>query len=175
MVGVETVLADDPLMTVRLPGVTARPLRIVLDSRLRTPLASRLLRTAPDMPVLIVTTAATLEARGPLYAGIAGLDIATVPAQADGRLDPHATLGLLAARGLTRIFSEGGPNVAATLIEASLADDVLIFTAPRPLGAEGVATLRPTARAALGDPALFTVVDTREIGVDRLRHYARVL
>ena len=175
MVGIETVLADDPLMTVRLPGVTAKPLRIVLDSRLRTPSASRLLRTAHDVPVLIITTAAARAERASLLDGMAGVEIAAVQPDASGRLDIGAALGLLAARGLTRIFSEGGPRVGTALIEAGIADDVLIFTAPRPLGGEGVVTLSARAHAALADPARFSLARTRDVGVDKLRHYLKVV
>ncbi len=175
MVGIETVLADDPLMTVRLPGVTAKPVRIVLDARLRTPLSSRLLRTAADAPILIITTSGARDERATLFDGIAGVEIVTVAADADGRLDLAAALRLLATRGLTRIFSEGGPSVAAALIEAGLVDETLILTAPRPLGGTGVMTLKAEARAILIDPAAFVLVDSREIGVDRLRHYAKVV
>ena len=172
MVGVETILADDPLMTVRLPGVAAKPLRIVLDSRLRTPLGSRLSRTAADVPVLIITTERARAARAALFAGV---EIVAVQDDAHGRLELSAALQLLAARGLTRIFSEGGPSVAAALIEGALVDDVMIFTAPRPLGGDGVPTLSAAARATLSDPARFSLVDTREIGNDSLNHYAKVV
>lgn len=170
MVGIGTVLADDPLMTVRLPGVVAKPLRIVLDPHLRISPHSRLARTARDTPVLVLTGDAGRAASS----GIEGVEIATVPLMPDGRFEMASALAMLAARGLTRVFSEGGPTVAAALIEDRLVDDVLIFTAPRALGGDGVATLSRQARTILADPARFRLADVRDIGVDRLRRYESV-
>ena len=171
MVGINTVLADDPLMTVRLPGVEAKPLRVVLDSRMLLPLASRLVRTARDAPVLVLT--AECDALVP-HAGFENVEIAAVPCGPDGRLDLSAALGLLAGRGITRIFSEGGPTVAEALISAGLADEVMILTAIKPLGRPGVPTLAPAARAALGDQGRYRLLAERAVGSDRLRHYERI-
>ena len=175
MVGVGTALADDPLMTVRLPGVKTKPLRIVLDSRLRLAKTSRLLRTANETPVLLLVGAAAFRDRADHFKDIEGLEIVVVPTTEDHRLDMVAALHLLAERGLTRIFSEGGPTVATTLIEAGLVDDVMLFTAPRPLGGDGVATLSAKARASLADLAKFRLVDTRQVGADHLRHHESVV
>ena len=125
--------------------------------------------------MLVITTAAASEERASLLDGMAGVEIAAVQPDASGRLDIGAALGLLAARGLTRIFSEGGPRIGTALIDAGFADDVLIFTAPRPLGGEGVETLGAHARTALADPARFSLASTRNLGVDKLRHYAKVV
>jgi diaminohydroxyphosphoribosylaminopyrimidine deaminase/5-amino-6-(5-phosphoribosylamino)uracil reductase len=171
MVGSGTALADDPLMTVRLPGIDAKPLRVVLDGSLRLSPSSRLARTASDVPVLVITTAAGLAARGGAFSGIDGLEIAAVGTARDGRLDLGAALRLLGARGVTRVFSEGGPTVGAALIAGGLADTVLIFTAPKPLGVEGVPALDRAARAILRDPARYAALDATMIGVDRLQTY----
>ena len=171
MVGIGTVLADDPLMTVRLPGVVAKPLRIVLDTHFRLSATSRLALTASDVPILVVTAAKDRDAP---IAGIRGIEIVTAPLDPHGRLDLAAVLGLFDARGLTRVFSEGGPRVAAALIERGLADDVLIFTAARPLGAPGVATMSREARAVLADPSRYRPAGTREVGSDRLRRFERI-
>ena len=168
MVGIGTVAADDPLMTVRLPGIAAKPARIVLDSDLAASPRSRLLRTAAEAPVLLV---AREDAVCPAdLAAVPGLDILRAPAGSDGRLDLPAVLGLLATRGLTRVLSEGGPRVAERLLEQDLVDEVLLFTAPRPLGGDGVPGLSSGARDILG--RRFAIVSEREVGADRLRHYA---
>ena len=172
MVGVGTVLADDPLMTVRLPGIGAKPLRIVLDAALCIPPQSRLLRTAAETPVLLL--AAEAAARAGRLAGIEGVEVAIVPQLASGRLDLHAALARLAEKGVARIFSEGGPSVAASLIEAGLADDILVFTASRRLGGEGIPTFSPVTRGMLADPRRFRFVDERGFGADILRHYESV-
>ena len=131
MVGIGTALADDPLMTVRLPGMDAKPLRVVLDAKAQLPANSRLMQTARDTPVLVFVGKG---ARADEFAGRDGVEVAIVPAGADGRLDLAAALALLSGRGITRVFSEGGPTIAARLIADGLADDVAIFTAAKPLG-----------------------------------------
>ena len=166
MVGSGTVAADDPLMTVRLPGVAAGPLRIVLDGDLSVSVRSRLLQTAGYAPVLLV---AREDAVVP--PALSGVEILRAAAGPDGRLDLAGVLTSLAARGLTRILSEGGPRVAEQLLANSLVDEILLFTAPRPLvGSDGVPGLGPEARTTIDRD--FTHVDERTIGVDRLRHYA---
>ncbi len=174
MVGIGTVLADDPLLTVRLPGVTATPLRVVLDAGLTIPPRSRVLQTTAAGPVLVLAGEAAIRERAPTLAGVAALEIAAVPLTSDGRIDLAGALAVLAGRGVTRVFSEGGPAIASSLIKAGLADDVLIVTAPRPLGGEGVPTLDPAARAALDDGGRYRHMPDRAIGADRLRHYERI-
>jgi diaminohydroxyphosphoribosylaminopyrimidine deaminase/5-amino-6-(5-phosphoribosylamino)uracil reductase len=84
-------------------------------------------------------------------------------------------LALLAQRGITRVFSEGGPRVAKELIGAGLADEVTILTAPKPFGAKGVPVLAAEARRKLEQPAHYTVAEDGFAGPDRLRRYLRVL
>ncbi len=174
MVGIGTVLADDPLLSVRLPGMTAMPLRVVLDAGLQIPPRSRVLQTLASGPVLILAGESAVRERAMLLVGAAGVDIAPVALTADGRIDLAAALTMLAARGVTRVFSEGGPAMASSLIGARLADEVLLITAPRPLGREGVPTLDPTARAILDDRERYRHMPGRAIGPDRLQRYERV-
>ncbi|MCX8253760.1 MAG: bifunctional diaminohydroxyphosphoribosylaminopyrimidine deaminase/5-amino-6-(5-phosphoribosylamino)uracil reductase RibD [Beijerinckiaceae bacterium] len=171
MVGIGTALADDPLMTVRLPGVAAKPLRVVLDARAQLPTNSRLVQTAQDAPVLVLVGA---DAPADALSAARGVEVATVATTPDGRLDLAAALNLLAARGITRVFSEGGPAIAEQLIAGGLADDVAIFTAQKPLGHDGVPTLAAAARATLTAPAHYRLVEDREVGPDRLRLHERI-
>ena len=173
MVGIGTALADDPLMTVRLPGLTAKPLRVVLDGHLRMSPHSRLLLTAGDTPVLVLTSAAARAARGGVLTGIAGVSVEAVPTAAGGGLDLACVLRHLADRGITRVFSEGGPRVGSALIAQGLADDVILFQAQKPLGHEGVQTMAPSARAILADPAVYAAAPRREVGTDGLYRYER--
>lgn len=171
MVGIGTALADDPLMTVRLRGMDAKPLRVVLDAKAQLPATSRLAQTARDVPVLVlVGEDAPADALGRLD----GVEAARVPTDGDGRIDLAAALALLAKRGITRVFSEGGPRIAAELIAQNLADDVAIFTAAKPLGHLGVATLTVEARATLADALRYRLAEEREIGSDRLRLHERI-
>ncbi len=128
MVGVGTILADDPLLTVRLPGLEARsPVRIVLDSGLRIPPTSRVVTTARDIPTWIVATAnAPIEAEAALRAQ--GVEVLRVPSDRNGHvLLPEALQGL-GARGLTRVFCEGGPALADALAQANLVDELVLVT-----------------------------------------------
>lgn len=171
MIGIGTALADDPLMTVRLPGIDAKPLRIVVDANAQLPPTSRLVQTARDAPILVLVGDGVLA---DALAGLDGVEVATVPTGADGRLDLRAALALIAGRGMTRVFSEGGPRIAAQLIAEGLADDVVIFTAAKPLGHAGVPTLTPEARAMLSDAPRYRLAEDREIGSDRLRLHERI-
>ncbi len=171
MVGIGTALADDPLMTVRLPGLQAQPIRVVLDAALRLSSRSRLARTASDGPVLVLTG---MPGANPDLAALDGVTIETVPTRPDGRIDLEGALEHLGARGITRVFSEGGPTIGSALIRDGLADEILLFRAPKPLGYDGIATMSAEARAILSDPARYRLIETRIIGVDRLDHYERV-
>jgi diaminohydroxyphosphoribosylaminopyrimidine deaminase/5-amino-6-(5-phosphoribosylamino)uracil reductase len=173
MVGAGTAREDDPLLTVRLPGVSARPLRVVLDARLELPVASRLVATAHEFPTLIMATqSAPPEREGALVA--AGAEVARVAAEASGGIDLGAALRLLAERGVTRVFSEGGPRVAARLIAAGLADEVALITALKPLGRPGRLAFNAATQAALADPARYREEDGAVYGDDRLRRWERV-
>ena len=172
MVGIETALADDPALTVRLPGVDRQPLRVVLDTRLRLPERSRLAATAADIPTLVLAGTAAPDEAARRLEGL-GVMIERVPADADGRVDLHQALRTLAARGITRVFSEGGPKVAARLIALKLADAIALITADKPLGRPGVAALDAEARAALLDDTSYRRVETFAYGPDTMRLWER--
>ncbi|MGH6840326.1 MAG: RibD family protein, partial [Methylocella sp.] len=175
MSGIGTVLTDDPLLSVRLPGLEDRtPLRVVLDSDLRLPALARLAATAVEIPALIVAGEAAREAKAARLRE-AHVEVAHVRRDAGGRVDLHAALELLAARGLTRIFCEGGPRVAAGLIRQGLADEIIIFAAPERLGRNGVLGLDADTAGLLADPMHYRVIETRMIGADRLTRYERVV
>lgn len=175
LIGSGTALADDPLLTVRLPGLDAvKPLRIVLDSKLALSAASRLAATASDHPVLVLTSqAASRQAAAQLARQ--GVEILRIAEDGAGHVDPAAALTSLAARGLTRVFCEGGPRLAASLMTEGFADEVVILTSPQVLGGQGIAALAPARRAFLDDPAQFHCVEDRMLGPDRLRRYERLL
>jgi diaminohydroxyphosphoribosylaminopyrimidine deaminase/5-amino-6-(5-phosphoribosylamino)uracil reductase len=173
MLGIGSVLADDPLLTVRLPGMAARsPVRVVLDSQLRLPVASQLVRTAHEVPLWVLASeTAPIERERVLVA--AGVEVMRVSADAQGHLDLAEALTLLGTRGITRVFSEGGPTVAETLASARLLDEVVISTSPNALGQPGVVAVRPGLAAALADPDLYRLAETGLIGHDRFEHFVR--
>ena len=173
MVGIGTVRGDDPLMTVRLPGLDHRkPVRVILDTRFTLPAASRLATTAHDIPVLVIGGEdGAVDRQAALDAlGIATSRVACGP---DGRVDLAAALSLLALRGHMRVFSEGGPMVAAALIAGRLADEVILFTAPKPLGRGGVPSLSAESRAILEDPSRYVLCEDVLVGPDRMRRYEK--
>ncbi len=133
MVGIGTVLADDPLLTCRLPGMEKdSPVRIVLDGSLRLPLSSRLVQTARQTPVWVVCeTDATRVAEQALQTH--GVEVLRLE-QSAGRFDLAAVLRLIAGRGITRLMVEGGPTVAASLVSADLVDEAILFRSPKTRG-----------------------------------------
>lgn len=172
LIGIGTALADDPLLTCRLPGMEGRsPVRIVLDRRLRLPPESRLVRSARATPLWVVTTADAARARAaPLAA--AGAEVLTLDAQADPAA-LHPLLAALSARGITRLTVEGGAHVAASFVESGLVDAAWIFRAPMMIGAEGVGALDRGDLGALTEgPGMR--MDAREtLGADTLTIYRR--
>ena len=173
IVGIETALVDDPALTVRLPGVDRKPLRVVLDTHLRLPERSRLAATAREVPTLVI---AGPEAPEELASRLedAGMTIARVRLDGRAHVDLGHALRALSVRGITRAFSEGGPKVAARLIALKLADEVALITAEKPLGRPGVAALDPKARAALMDGSRYRPVETAVYGPDTIRLWERV-
>jgi diaminohydroxyphosphoribosylaminopyrimidine deaminase / 5-amino-6-(5-phosphoribosylamino)uracil reductase len=173
MIGVETALADDPALTVRLPGLDRKPWRVVLDTRLRLPTGSRLARSARDLPTLAISgPQAPKDAAARLVD--CGVVVESVGLGPEGHVDLTEALRALSARGVTRVFSEGGPRVAARLIEFGLADDIVVITAEKPLGRPGIPSLSEEARAGLMDPERYRPVQTMIYGPDTMRVWERV-
>jgi diaminohydroxyphosphoribosylaminopyrimidine deaminase / 5-amino-6-(5-phosphoribosylamino)uracil reductase len=174
MLGISSVLVDDPLLNVRLPGLSARsPVRVILDSGLRLPLASNLVRTVAEVPVWVI--AAEDAPVAPELALVAkGVEVMRVARAPDGHLELYAALALLAKRGITRVFSEGGPMIAEKLAEAGLADEIILSRSPRALGVEGVTAKRPGLAHMLADANHYRLAESGLIGDDMFNHYLKV-
>ncbi|MFL5158111.1 MAG: bifunctional diaminohydroxyphosphoribosylaminopyrimidine deaminase/5-amino-6-(5-phosphoribosylamino)uracil reductase RibD [Microvirga sp.] len=144
MVGVGTLLADDPLLNVRLPGLEARsPIRIVVDSHLRTPPTAGVVAGARDIPTWIVTTVtAPVAAEKALTEH--GVEVMRVAAGESGRVLLPEALELLGTRGITRVFCEGGPELADALAEADLVDELVLVTGRSARGQGDVPALGPS-------------------------------
>lgn len=171
MVGVATVLADDPRLDVRLPGMEGRsPLRIVLDTRLRTPPGSRLVASAAERPLWILCGPdAPAEAERRL-AGAGAIVLRGATAD-DGRLHLAAALALLGARGLTRVLCEAGPSVADALARADLVDEAVLLTGAQPLAGPGLPALGSHMSGRIAG-ALLPVSD-EVLGADRVQVFER--
>jgi len=174
MVGVGTVVADNPDLTCRLPGMMPfSPVRIVIDTHLVTPMESRLVATCRSVPTWIITGPDTPESK---IAGFRAEGVVVEQSElgADGRLNMTAVLHLLAARGVTRILSEGGPMLAEALVKADVVDAVTVYTSPEPLGREGIVALRPGLKKALKDKKRFIASTPTMSGRDTLVQYTRI-
>jgi diaminohydroxyphosphoribosylaminopyrimidine deaminase / 5-amino-6-(5-phosphoribosylamino)uracil reductase len=170
MIGIGTALADDPLLTCRLPGMEKdSPVRIVLDSALRLPLGSRLVKSAREAPVWVVAVA---DASADSEEALRAKGVVVLRGEGtNGLVDLSAALKAIAARGITRLMVEGGPTLAAALLAAGLVDEVYLFHAPTVVGAEGIDAFDKTAAAALARQ--LNQVSSESAGLDRLDYYER--
>lgn len=181
LVGSGTVLADDPDLTVRIPGIARVPLaRVVADGRLRTPLASRLVATAREVPTWIATSTGHKPVALAPYqeAGVVILPLRRARG-AGGRgarsgLDLRALLESLAQRGVTRVLAEGGAGIASALLREDLADRLAWFHAPGVMGGDGLPAVRPLPLASLSAMPRFRHVAGRPLGEDWLTELERV-
>jgi riboflavin-specific deaminase-like protein len=133
MVGVGTVLADDPRLTVRLaPG--RDPLRVVADSALRTPLSAAVLRDGAARGTLLACVEGADPARRASIEAL-GATVLALPPAPGGGVDLAALLGALHARGVASVMVEGGARVITALLRERLADRMAVCVAPKILGA----------------------------------------
>ena len=167
LVGIETVLADDPELTCRISALEKySPLRIVLDSGLRLNPRSKLAQTARQVPTLIFTTR---DGGNDLQA--LGVEIVRVPSDADNHPALPQVLGQLAQRGINRLLVEGGITVATAFLNAGFADRLEIFTASMILGNAGRRGSGVLRVRNLNEAPNFVRVSGRSFGPDRLESY----
>jgi len=137
LVGINTVLADNPLLTAR-PSKGKKLTRIVLDSKLRIPLGCELLATAKKIPLLIVTSQQTVEASAQAAEAIRkkGAEL-LVFADTAGQSNLSFLLEELRKRGVAQLLVEGGPTVISSFLKEQLADEICVYIAPKILGQRG--------------------------------------
>jgi diaminohydroxyphosphoribosylaminopyrimidine deaminase/5-amino-6-(5-phosphoribosylamino)uracil reductase len=170
LTGIGTVLADDPLLTCRLPGMSS-PVRVVLDDTLRLPLASKLVATARQAPLWVVTSEAAELAREQAISA-EGADVMRASAR-DSKLDLGSVLKLLARRGITRLMVESGPILAAAFLRADLVDEVALFRSPKIIGPEGVDALDGLPLSALTQSARLKARGSETVGGDTVEKFER--
>ena len=171
MVGTGTVLADDPALTCRLPGLGRRsPVRIVLDRSLRIPAAAAVIAEAGRVPTWVLTLSSADPARRAIFAGAGAtlIDIAPDPA---GQIDLALALAELGARGLTRLLVEGGARLAAALLQARLVDRLVWMHAPLLIGGDGTPAIAPLGLDALATAPGFVRISTEAVGADMMTAY----
>jgi diaminohydroxyphosphoribosylaminopyrimidine deaminase / 5-amino-6-(5-phosphoribosylamino)uracil reductase len=172
LTGIGTALADDPQLTCRLPGMMGlSPVRVVLDGQLRLPIDSKLVASARQSPVWVITDETALPERLlSLQAhGVAVLRVRSV----DGRLDLGAMLKLLAARGITRLMVEAGPIVSAAFLKADLVDEAVLLRSPKAIGADGIDALEGLSLDAVNASPRLVATGSSTVGADRIESFAR--
>ncbi len=163
MVGAGTVRADDPSLTVRGMGIDRQPVRVTVSRRMDLPEDGAMVRTARETSVWMC--------HGPekpaRVAHWEALGVVSVPCPIEaGQVDLTAAMAALAARGLTRVFCEGGGALAASLLGAGLVDEVVVFSAGIAIGAEGTPALAAMGVDALDMAPRFRLHDVCPIGPD---------
>jgi len=170
LVGIGTVLSDNPQLTCRLPGMFERsPVRVVLDANLRVPLATSVIATLRETPTWVFGG----RSASPLAEEILrdkGCKVFRVD-DADGKLDLDAVLKTLAAEGITRVMVEGGPTVAASFVAADLVDEAALVYSEKLIGEGGIAPLEGMALDALSGH--LRAAGSERLGPDTLEYYER--
>ena len=168
LIGIGTAMADDPELTVRLPGLANRsPVRIVLDRNARLPLTSRLVQTARKVPLLVAISVNADPARKTLLerAGVGFLATETF----DGRVALPELLEDLAAKGMSSVLVEGGAATAKYFLEEDLVDRIVLFRGAVVIGEGGLAA--PIDEDHM--PAGFRLLREASYGDDRVAEWAR--
>ncbi|MBR1163376.1 bifunctional diaminohydroxyphosphoribosylaminopyrimidine deaminase/5-amino-6-(5-phosphoribosylamino)uracil reductase RibD [Bradyrhizobium elkanii] len=173
LVGIGTVKADDPLLTCRLPGMAARsPVRLVLDRALRISGGSRLVHSARETPLWVLTSDMA-EAPAAVKLGAAGAQVIRVAASVPQGLDLPAVLHALAEKGISRLLVEGGSRVANSFVAAGLVDEIWLLRGPDAIGADGVPALDAMPLDAITQSPAFRLRASETLGKDSLMIYER--
>ncbi|SEI22499.1 bifunctional diaminohydroxyphosphoribosylaminopyrimidine deaminase/5-amino-6-(5-phosphoribosylamino)uracil reductase RibD [Tardiphaga sp. OK245] len=175
LVGMGTVIADDPELTCRLPGMMQRsPVRVVLDRALRISGNSRLVHSARTTPLWVMTSSLS-EAPAAMALGAAGTQVLRVPTTTSPPpgLDLLAVLHSLSEKGITKLLVEGGSKVAASFVAAGLVDEVWLFRGPKEIGEGGIAALDALPLSAITGSPDFVQRASETIENDTLTIYER--
>ena len=163
MVGVGTVLADNPRLTCRMGG-GKQPLRVICDSRLRTPLSATVVETAREVPTVIAT--ACKEAVQWQAYEAAGCEVVSLPAD-DGRVDLVALMAWLGQRGIDSVLLEGGATLNWSALEAGIVQKMVCYLAPKLFGGRDAKTPVAGKGVAMpGDAVPLRIQEVRHVGDD---------
>lgn len=167
LAGVGTIVADDAELTCRIPGFRrGRELRVVVDTRLRTPLGAKVVSTAHEVPTWVLHAAGADEARVVALrgAGVKLIEVAAGP----GGVDMSAGAQALGQAGLTRVLIEGGAQIAGSLLGAGLVDRIAWFHAPAVMGGDGLPAAAAFGVGGLEAMPRFVRTGERALGNDML-------
>lgn len=170
MIGIGTVLKDDPLLTVRLPSLKKprQPWRVIVDSNLRIPLRSQIVRTAKHYPTLVATTnSAPLHQIKKLEK--ANVKVLIIPKDRQGRVNLVALMKKLTKRGILSVLLEGGPTLNASALQEKLVDRFLFLIAPKIIGgAKAPGAIGGQGISKLRDAIPVKNLRVRKLGLDLL-------
>ena len=166
LVGIGTVLADDPLLDCRLPGMAERsPIRIVVDSRLRLPPGGRLAGSAKERPTWLATVRGHEGAERDALEN-RGVEILETEPDSAGRTDLRELARMLGRRGLTRVLVEGGGRIHADMLRVGLTDRLVWYRSSRILGGDAVPAMAALDIGSLATAPRFLRNAVRELGQD---------
>lgn len=168
MVGAGTVRADNPLLTVRGMGTRRQPVRAVVSTDLNLPTDAQLFATTQEAPVWLCHGPADADAF--VAQGAKSMEVALT----GNHVDVAVVMTRLAQDGITRVFCEGGGQLAASLLKADLVNRLEVFQAGKVIGGDGLPAVAPMQISALADAARFQCVQTRRVGGDVLTSWDRV-
>ena len=166
LVGLGTVLHDDPLLTTRLPdGGGVNPLRVVVDSTLQLPSSAQLTTVTPHCRTLVATTERASETKQRQLEK-QGVEILRLQAYDDGRVDIEALLRVLGERGVTSLLVEGGATLSATLLRRHLIDKLVMFVAPKLIGGDGLSVMGACGVETMDQAIFLHSMTSRQVGED---------
>jgi diaminohydroxyphosphoribosylaminopyrimidine deaminase/5-amino-6-(5-phosphoribosylamino)uracil reductase len=164
LTGVGTVLADDPMLSVRPAGAAVRqPARVILDSELRTPPAARVFENIAERGVWIFTTSSDAQRTAALEARGAKVERIGTAASVDIRL----VLQALATAAMNEVLVEAGATLAGALVQQQLVDELLLYVAPMVLGDRGRGLLQMPEPPTLAQARRFDIIETIAVGADQ--------
>jgi diaminohydroxyphosphoribosylaminopyrimidine deaminase / 5-amino-6-(5-phosphoribosylamino)uracil reductase len=166
LTGIDTVLSDDPQLTVRDPNIDRAgrvPMRVVLDSQLRMPTSSRMLREPGET---LVFTSVRADASRASALEASGATLVRVPIAKDGHIDTSAVLQELGERLCNDVLVEAGPTLSGSLLEQGLVDELIVYVAPKLLGPDAKAMAMLPALSSLANAPTFTLIDSERFGDD---------
>ena len=170
LIGIGTVISDNPHLTCRLPGMMERsPVRVLLDARLRVPLSVSVVSTVSDTPTWVFCSRKPSAIAEDILQQ-KGCKVFRVD-EHNGELDLNAVLKILAEQGITRLMVEGGATVAASFVGADLVDEAVLLRADKTIGKEGVNALEGMPLTALTEK--MTSRGTEKLGADTLETFER--
>jgi diaminohydroxyphosphoribosylaminopyrimidine deaminase/5-amino-6-(5-phosphoribosylamino)uracil reductase len=170
LLGLGTILSDNPQLTTRLPGLYERsPVRVVLDANLRIPLSLSVVSTVGDVPTWIFCSKKASDVAEDFLTQ-KGCKVFRVD-DTQGRLDLDEIMKILAGQGITRLMVEGGPTVASSFAAADMVDEFVLFRGSRDIGDKGIDPLEGMPLDKL--TGQLKLIDTAPLGPDTIEHYVR--